>query len=57
MRSEAPCVNPHASLRVTLRAEMAGAWEGLHDSLSAKLSRYGEVDRTWQSHSTRLSGV
>lgn len=36
--------NQAEDLRAILRAEMAGAWEGLYDSLSAKLNRYGDVD-------------
>jgi hypothetical protein len=36
--------NQVEDLRSLLRAEMAGAWEGLYDTLSPKLKRYGDVD-------------
>ena len=31
-------------VRRLVQAEMSGAWEGLYDSLSGKLGRFGEVD-------------
>jgi len=36
--------NETEDLRAILRAEMAGAWAGLYDTLSPRLNRYGDVD-------------
>lgn len=45
-------------LGAVVRAEMAGAWEGLYDTLSPKLARYGDVDpalaETLDPHLQRL---